>query len=133
MAHDRPRYVFEPARDAESPVADAIELHGRKWTRTIVERLVRHESLRYSELGAEIDGISDKVLSESLEELERHDLVRREVIEDRPIRVEYSLTPAGAALEDVIDAVAEWTETYREETGGDADAVGRVRRRRHRR
>jgi DNA-binding HxlR family transcriptional regulator len=73
------------------------------------------------------------VLSESLEELERHDLVRREVIEDRPIRVEYSLTPAGAALEDVIDAVAEWTETYREETGGDADAVGRVRRRRHRR
>jgi DNA-binding HxlR family transcriptional regulator len=133
MAPKRRQYVFEPATDGESPVADVIELNSRKWTRTIIERLVVNDSLRYSELKTEIDGISDKVLSESLEALEEFDLVRREVVADRPVRVEYSLTPAGAALEDVIDAVGEWTDTYRDETGRGTDASRRTQRRRHRR
>jgi DNA-binding HxlR family transcriptional regulator len=114
MVRSDRQFVFDPAR-AESPVADVIELNSRKWTRTVIERLLAHDSLRYNELRQEIDGISDKMLSETLEELQAHGLVRREVIDDRPVKVEYSLTPAGAALEEVIDAVADWTDTYLEE------------------
>jgi DNA-binding HxlR family transcriptional regulator len=117
-------YVFEPTADGDSPVADVIELNSRKWTRAIVERLLVNGSLRYSELGGEIDGISDKVLSDSLEELQAYGLVERTVIEDRPVKVEYSLTPAGAALEDVIAAVDEWTDTYVAELDRDGTGDG---------
>jgi DNA-binding HxlR family transcriptional regulator len=105
-------FVFDPSGDGDDPVTDVIELTSRKWTRAIVEQLLAGDRLRYSELADRIDGISDKVLSESLRDLEDHGLVRREVIETRPVKVEYSLTETGAALEEVIDAVAEWTELY---------------------
>jgi DNA-binding HxlR family transcriptional regulator len=111
MSRDDREFVFDPAEE-ESPVAEVIELTSRKWSRAIIERLLAAGSLRYNELSADIDGISDKVLSESLESLEKQGLVRRNVIETRPVKVEYSLTEAGAALEDVIDAVAEWTDVY---------------------
>lgn len=108
------KFVFDPSGD-DDPVSEVIELTSRKWTRAIVEHLLAGDQLRYSELGDRIDGISDKVLSESLQDLEEHGLVRREVIETRPVRVEYSLTETGAALEEVIDAVADWTDRYAEQ------------------
>jgi DNA-binding HxlR family transcriptional regulator len=117
MDREDREFVFEPATDDDSPVAAVIELTRRKWTRAIIERLLAQERLRYNELSERIDGISDKVLSESLEALEDHQLVRREIIEDRPVKVEYSLTEAGAALEEVITAVDEWTDTYTEYAG----------------
>jgi DNA-binding HxlR family transcriptional regulator len=115
MSLDQRQYVFDPAaHDEDDPVAAVVELTSRKWTRPIVEHLLEHGSLRYSELAAEIDGISDKMLSESLQDLEEYHLVEREVIETRPVKVEYSLTETGAALEEVVDAVAEWTALYAE-------------------
>jgi DNA-binding HxlR family transcriptional regulator len=130
MATNRRRFVFDPATH-DDEVSDVIELNSRKWTRTIVERLLVNGSLRYSELSAEIDGISDKVLSESLDDLEEFGLVERNVIDDRPVRVEYSLTEAGEAMEQVIDAVAEWIDVYRAETGrGMQPAEARRHRRR---
>jgi DNA-binding HxlR family transcriptional regulator len=119
-----PEYVFRPNAAEESSVAAVIRLNSRKWSRAIIERLLVNGDLRYSELNDEIDGISDKVLSESLEELQRYGLVERRVIDDRPVKVEYSLTAAGAAMDDVIDAVADWTDTYVEEVdAGPATAV----------
>jgi DNA-binding HxlR family transcriptional regulator len=118
MSRDEREYIFDPSGDdEESPVADVIEVTSRKWTRSIVERLLADEPMRYNELGESIDGISDKVLSETLEDLEAYGLVHREVVDDRPVKVEYSLTRAGRALEDVIDAVAAWTEVYLEQVG----------------
>ncbi|WP_042665627.1 helix-turn-helix domain-containing protein [Haloferax sp. ATB1] len=106
-------FVFDPVFEGEGmPVTDVIGLTRRKWTRTIIERLLVEDGLRYNELNERIDGISDKVLSESLEALEDHHLVRRTVIDDRPVKVEYSLTEAGTALEQVIEAVDEWTDSY---------------------
>jgi DNA-binding HxlR family transcriptional regulator len=113
---DRREFVFDPA--GEGPVADAVELTSRKWTRAILERLVVRGDLRYNELAAEIDGISDKMLSESLERLEAHNLVRREVVDDRPVKVRYSLTEAGAALEPVMEAVATWAAEHHDEIAG---------------
>jgi DNA-binding HxlR family transcriptional regulator len=120
MSLNEREFVFDPSGN-DDPVADVIELTSRKWTRTIVEHLLAGESLRYSELAARIDGISDKVLSESLRDLEEHGLVRREVIETRPVRVEYSLTETGAALNEVIEAVAEWTDLYAEQVVEESD------------
>jgi DNA-binding HxlR family transcriptional regulator len=130
MSRSERQFVFDPTAEGDSAVADVIELNSRKWTRTIIERLLVNERMRYNELAGEIDGISDKVLSESLEDLQEHGLVERTVVDDRPVKVEYSLTPAGAALEDVIDAVAEWTTTYVEEIEADADEPGTTRSRR---
>jgi DNA-binding HxlR family transcriptional regulator len=115
MSLNQREYVFDPTVDEEEDtVAAVVELTSRKWTRPIVEHLLAGGSMRYSELSAEIDGISDKMLSESLQDLEEYQLVKREVIETRPVKVEYSLTETGAALEEVIEAVADWTELYAE-------------------
>jgi DNA-binding HxlR family transcriptional regulator len=110
---DRREFVFDPAND-DDPAADAIELTSRKWTRAILERLAVRGDLRYSELADEIDGISDKMLSESLERLEEHHLVEREVVDDRPVKVRYSLTEAGSGLEAVVEAVSEWADDYQD-------------------
>jgi DNA-binding HxlR family transcriptional regulator len=109
-------YIFDPPDAADDrQVAEVIELTSRKWSRSIVERLLANGSMRYSELSKAIDGISDKVLSESLEDLEEYGLVERTVIDDKPVKVEYSLTEAGEGLEAVMDAVADWADTYVEE------------------
>lgn len=113
MPNEDRGFIFQPPVDDEdSPVAEVIELTSRKWTRAIVEQLLAHGSLRYNELSNEINGISDKVLSETLESMEEHQLVNRTVVDDRPVKVEYSLTEAGAALEEVMRAVAAWTDIY---------------------
>lgn len=120
MSLNEREFVFDPSGGDDDPVSDIIELTSRKWTRAIVEHLLAGGQLRYSELADRIEGISDKVLSESLQDLEEHGLVRREVIETRPVKVEYSLTETGAALEEVIDAVAEWTDLYAERVIGES-------------
>jgi DNA-binding HxlR family transcriptional regulator len=118
MTRDEREFIFDPSSEAEdSAVSEVIELTSRKWTRSIIEHLLADGSLRYNELREAIDGISDKVLSDSLEALEEHYLVDREVIDDRPVKVEYSLTEAGAALEPVIDAVSDWLDLYLEQVG----------------
>ena len=120
MSLNEREFVFDPSGDSDDPVTEVIELTSRKWTRAIVEQLLAGGRLRYSELADRINGISDKVLSESLRDLEDHGLVRREVIETRPVKVEYSLTDTGAALEEVIDAVAEWTKLYADRVVGES-------------
>lgn len=128
MSRDEREFIFDPTDDDESPIPEVIELTSRKWTRIIIEHLLADGPLRCNELGSRIDGISDKVLSESLEDLEEYQLVSRDVIDDRPVKVEYSLTAAGAGLEPVMNAVADWTDLYIEELDADerdGDADGR--------
>jgi DNA-binding HxlR family transcriptional regulator len=111
----RPDFAFVTDRD--DPVAGhdgAMNLLGRKWPPIIVHYLMRDGTLRFAELKAEIDGISGKVLSETLGDLEAHGLVHREVASEKPVRVEYSLTHAGESLRIVVGAIEEWREVYLE-------------------
>jgi len=62
----------------------------------------------FTELKEEVDGVSSKVLSDSLEDLQNKNLVDRSIISEKPFRVEYSLTPQGAELEPVIRAMEKW-------------------------
>ncbi|PSP33282.1 transcriptional regulator [Halobacteriales archaeon QH_10_67_22] len=100
------------AGDEWCPVTTTATLIGRKWHPVIVHRLLEKGPLGFNALESEIDGISSKVLSDSLDDLEEAKLVDREIVSEKPFRVAYSLTERGEDLEDVIEAMAEWGRTH---------------------
>jgi DNA-binding HxlR family transcriptional regulator len=89
----------------------AVELIGRRWTGAVIRALVGGP-LRFNELLATVPGLSDRLLSERLRELEREHIVHREVSPGPPVRVEYGLTERGAELEPAIRAIAAWAERW---------------------
>jgi len=94
-------------------VFDAVQdTLGRKWHLRIVYQLLENGPMGFSELKSEVVGVSSKMLSESLTRLEDDRLVDREIVSDQPVRVEYSLTERGRALEPVVSAVVEWGAEY---------------------
>lgn len=90
----------------------AIEVVGRRWTGAIVMVLVLRGQSRFNELLSAIPGISDRLLSERLRELEAEGIVVRSVEAGRPVRVTYGLTEAGKALEPAVAALATWAEQW---------------------
>jgi len=90
------------------PVTTTASLIGKKWHPVIIHRLLENGTSGFSELKRDVDGISSKVLSDSLEDLEEKCLVEREVISEKPVRVRYSLTEQGESLEPVIVAMRDW-------------------------
>lgn len=89
----------------------AVELVGRRWTGVILRALLGGCE-RFSDLIAAIPGLSDRLLSERLKELEAEGIVTRTVIPETPVRVEYRLTEKGRALHEVVDSVATWAELW---------------------
>ncbi|HEX5854636.1 MAG TPA: helix-turn-helix domain-containing protein [Thermoanaerobaculia bacterium] len=94
----------------------AIELIGRRWTGAIVFVLLRSRC-RYATLRYAIPDITDRMLSERLQELEQEGIVARTVIPETPVRVEYALTKKGRALASAVDAMAAWAERWVETRG----------------
>jgi len=90
------------------PVTTTASLICKKWHPVIVHRLLEHGPSGFNELKDDVDGISSKVLSSSLDDLEEKQLVDREIISKKPIRVQYSLTDHGRSLEPVIFAMRDW-------------------------
>jgi len=95
----------------------AVELIGRKWTGAIIFLLLKSR-LRFAALRDAIPDITDRMLSERLQELEQNAIVERTVLPDPPVRVEYSLTDKGRALAAAVDAISEWAHDW----GGPASA-----------
>ncbi len=89
----------------------AMELIGRRWTGVIVRAMLAGVS-QFSQLRVAIPGLSDRMLSERLKELEAAGIVTRTVIPDTPVRVVYALTDKGRALNDVLLVVSQWAETW---------------------
>ncbi len=89
----------------------AIELIGRRWTGAIVFLLLRSRC-RYATLRDAVPDITDRMLSERLQELEEEGIVERTVVPATPVRVEYSLTKKGRDLASAIDAMAAWAERW---------------------
>jgi DNA-binding HxlR family transcriptional regulator len=89
----------------------AIELIGRRWTGAVVFVLLKGPA-RFSTLRDAIPEITDRMLSERLQELEREQIVERTVIPETPVRVEYALTRKGRSLASAIDAVADWAHKW---------------------
>jgi DNA-binding HxlR family transcriptional regulator len=89
----------------------AIELIGRRWTGAILRALSRGTD-RFSILTETIPGLSDRMLSERLKELEAEGIVTRTVIPDIPVRIIYQLTEKGEALGSVMDAIGQWAQDW---------------------
>lgn len=90
----------------------AIELIGKRWTGAIVCALTERP-MRYAELGKAIPGLSDRLLSQRLRELEDEGLVERQVEAGTPVRVTYSLTEAGQALDPVLGELKSWARRWK--------------------
>jgi DNA-binding HxlR family transcriptional regulator len=94
------------------PITATATVLGRKWHPVIVHRLLQRGPLGFNALKEVVDGVSSKVLSDSLENMEEHGLVDREIVSEKPFRVEYSLTGRGRSLAPVIDSMREWGEEH---------------------
>ena len=89
----------------------ASELIGRRWTGAIIFVMLRTRC-RFATLRGAIPAITDRMLSERLQELEQEGIVARVVVPQTPVRVEYTLTKKGRALGRAIGAITEWARTW---------------------
>ena len=89
----------------------AVELIGRRWSGAIISVMLRGPQ-GFNEMLAAVPGLSDRLLTERLRELEAEGLVRRTVLPGPPVRVSYGLTEAGESLEPVIESLGRWAERW---------------------
>lgn len=91
----------------------AVELIGRRWSGAILRAMLSGIN-RFTDLAIAIPGLSDRMLSERLKELEAEGIVERCVIPSMPVRVEYRLTEKGRELLVVVEALSAWAERWLE-------------------
>ncbi|WP_244211015.1 winged helix-turn-helix transcriptional regulator [Amycolatopsis kentuckyensis] len=105
-----------PEAEAEAcrQVLRILALIGDKWTILVVGQL-RDRTLRFGELHRAVAGISQRMLTLTLRQLERDGLLTRQVHPSVPPRVEYTLTPLGTTLLDAATALSDWAATHRHE------------------
>jgi len=94
-------------------VEGTIDTISKKWSLLVINALGNHQVLRYSELMNELKGISPKSLADTLAQLHRQGLIRREQVAEIPPRVQYSLTDEGKQLRKAIQPLLEWALTRR--------------------
>ena len=94
------------------PVATAVSLVGGKWKLLIIRNL-RMRSWRFNELQRDLEGISQKVLTDSLRQMMDDGLVYRHDYQEMPPRVDYSLTELGEKLLPIMDALADFGNDYK--------------------
>lgn len=90
------------------PTQQVLDVIADKWS-VIVLYCLAYRSRRYKEIQRRIEGISQKVLTQTLRKLERHGLVERKVLSKMPPNVEYSLTSLGQTLMEPLLAIASWS------------------------
>jgi DNA-binding HxlR family transcriptional regulator len=90
------------------PITATAKLIGKKWHPVIIHRLLEVEPVGFNALKEEVDGISSKVLSESLDDLQEKGLVNRDIVSEKPVRVKYTLTDRGKDLKPVIVEMMNW-------------------------
>ncbi len=94
------------------PVATTVSLIGSKWKLLIMRNLLSR-SWRFNELRKDLDGISQKVLTDTLRSMEADGLVTRTVFPEVPPRVEYALSPLGQSMQPIIKSMENWGMAYK--------------------
>lgn len=110
---------------ADCPTRRILDRIGDRWTVLIVGVLSAGEC-RFSQLGRRIEGVSQKMLTQTLRGLERDGLVRRTVHPEVPVRVEYALTDAGRTLCEPLRALQEWAVAHAGDVSAAQEAYDRV-------
>ncbi|WP_295820060.1 helix-turn-helix domain-containing protein [uncultured Deinococcus sp.] len=101
--------------DVEALVREMIGRVADKWTLLILEVLEEHGTLRFTQVGEHVGGISQKMLTKTLRQMESDGLLTRTVYPVIPPRVDYTLTPLGLSLSEAFCAVWEWAEAHHAE------------------
>ncbi len=105
-------YKTEKCRKAEMAIRDTLDVVGGKW-KLILISILREGPLRFNQLGSEA-GISPRILSKELTELQMNGLVERIVTDTKPVTVRYGLTPYCETLKDVLEALEKWGVSHRQ-------------------
>lgn len=98
------------------PIGSAIALVGGKWKLPILYSL-REQTMRFNALKKALPGVTQKMLTQQLRELERDGLISRKVYAEVPPKVEYTLTPITKKLEPILDSMCRWGLEYRKSRG----------------
>ena len=101
------------------PVATTVQLIGSKWKLLILRNLMARP-WRFNELRRDLEGISQKVLTDSLRALEEDEIITRTVYPEVPPRVEYALSPLGESMRPILDAMEEWGTNYKKRMAGES-------------
>ena len=96
----------------ECPVATTVALIGSKWKLLIIRNLLQRP-WRFNELRKDLDGNSQKVLTDSLRSMEEDGLITRTVYPEVPPRVEYALSDLGKSLKPILDSMVAWGNSYK--------------------
>ena len=96
----------------ECPVATTVALIGSKWKLLIIRNLLQRP-WRFNELKKNLEGISQKVLTDRLRSMEEDGLITRTVYPEVPPRVEYALSELGESLKPILDSMVEWGTMYK--------------------
>ena len=97
----------------ECPVATTVQLIGSKWKLLIMRNLL-DRPWRFNELKKSLDGISQKVLTDSLRSMEEDGIITRTVYAEVPPRVEYALSDVGESMRPILNAMKEWGIKYKQ-------------------
>lgn len=111
-----PHLLGEMTRECDTNVSETLKLIGGKWKLDLLWA-VHDKSKRFNELRRELTGISQKMLTQQLRELEESGLIQRRVIPEKPPKVEYSLSEYGNTLEPLFSVLNEWGLRHRIRTG----------------
>lgn len=94
-------------------VHDAMDVLNGKWKISIISSVCYYSKRRFSDILNDVKGISNKMLSKELKELEMNKLVKRTVLDTQPVTVQYQLTEHGLTLKTIIDNLADWGTQHR--------------------
>ena len=111
-------HTAESCKKARLAVQDTLDVVGGKWKLVLLAILMRGKK-RFRELSREA-GITPRILSKELQEMEMNGLVSRTVCDTRPVTVEYALTPYSETLEEVLDALERWGQQHRRKIIGES-------------
>ena len=118
-----PTHAVDATPSAYCPVfQEAVELIGKRWSGAIVRSMLSG-SARFSDILNQVPGLSDRLLSERLRELEAQDIVERHVYPELPVRIEYTLTPKGAELREIIVTIDSWADRWAYQAAKAAEAA----------
>lgn len=99
-------------------VQDSMDVLNGKWKIAVISSICFYNKRRFSDILHDVDGISNKMLSKELKELEMNQLVKRTVLNTQPISVQYELTEHGLSLKTIINNLTEWGIAHRKKIIG---------------
>lgn len=112
--------VFQSEKHKKEMMAiqDSMDVLNGKWKISIISSICYYSKRRFSDILNDVVGISNKMLSKELKELEMNKIVTRTVLDTQPITVQYELTEHGMSLRTIINNLTEWGITHRKEIIG---------------